>query len=70
LDFDPQAPKEISTSSTATVAKGPSNFYGMPVFHRNRIYIAGGGRFMVGKKIRRGSSASTLLAQGTSAKLD
>jgi outer membrane protein assembly factor BamB len=29
--------------------EGPSNLYGMPVFHRNRVYVAGGGDIWWGK---------------------
>lgn len=49
FDFDPAAPKENVHRYNSNRREGPSNFYGMPVFHRNRIYIAGGGDVFWGK---------------------
>src|ERR1041385_450473 len=49
FDFDPTAPKENIHQYLSNRREGPSNFYGMPVFHRNRIYLAGGGDVFWGK---------------------
>jgi len=49
FDFDPAAPKENIHQYLSNRREGPSNFYGMPVFHRNRIYLAGGGDVFWGK---------------------
>jgi outer membrane protein assembly factor BamB len=48
-DFDPTAPKEDIHKYSQNRREGPSNLYGMPVFHRNRLYIAGGGDIWWGK---------------------
>jgi outer membrane protein assembly factor BamB len=49
FDFDPTAPKENVHRFTGNRSEGPSNIYGMPVFHRNRLYVAGGGDLWWGK---------------------
>ncbi len=49
FDFDPTAPKENIHQYLSNRREGPSNFYGMPVFYRNRIYLAGGGDLFWGK---------------------
>jgi outer membrane protein assembly factor BamB len=49
FDFDPAAPKTNVHRYTSNRREGPSNFYGMPVFHDNRIYVAGGGDIWWGK---------------------
>jgi outer membrane protein assembly factor BamB len=49
FDFDPAAPKTNVHKYNTNRREGPSNFYGMPVFHNNRIYIAGGGDIWWGK---------------------
>jgi hypothetical protein len=49
FDFDPVAPKENIHQYLSNRREGPSNFYGMPVFYRNRIYLAGGGDVFWGK---------------------
>jgi hypothetical protein len=49
FDFDPQAPKDNVHLYNKNRAEGPCNFYGMPVFHRDRIYSAGGGDIFWGK---------------------
>jgi outer membrane protein assembly factor BamB len=48
-DFDPTAPKVDIHKYSQNRREGPSNLYGMPVFHRNRLYIAGGGDIWWGK---------------------
>jgi outer membrane protein assembly factor BamB len=49
FDFDPAAPKEDVHRFNSNKREGPSNMYGMPVFHDGRIYIAGGGDWFWGK---------------------
>jgi len=49
FDFDPAAPKSDIHSYLSNRREGPSNIYGMPVFYRNRIYVAGGGDVFWGK---------------------
>jgi outer membrane protein assembly factor BamB len=49
FDFDPTAPKTNVHSYLSNRREGPSNFYAMPVFYRNRIYLAGGGDIWWGK---------------------
>ncbi|MSU62439.1 MAG: pyrrolo-quinoline quinone [Pedosphaera sp.] len=49
FDPDPTAPKENVHRYNTNRREGPSNIYGMPVFHRNRIYVAGGGDIFWGK---------------------
>jgi outer membrane protein assembly factor BamB len=49
FDFDPAAPKTNVHRYNSNRHEGPSNFYGMPVFHNNRLYVAGGGDIWWGK---------------------
>jgi outer membrane protein assembly factor BamB len=49
FDPDPGAPKENVHRYNSNRREGPSNFYGMPVFVDNRLYIAGGGDVFWGK---------------------
>jgi len=49
FDFDPAGPKENVHRYNKNRREGPSNFYGMPVFDHNRIYLAGGGDLFWGK---------------------
>ena len=49
FDFDPAAPKENVHRYNGNRREGPSNIYGLPVFHGNRIYLAGGGDLFWGK---------------------
>jgi outer membrane protein assembly factor BamB len=49
FDFDPAAPKENVHRYNSNRREGPSNFYGMPVFWDDRVYVAGGGDIFWGK---------------------
>ena len=49
FDFDPAAPKTNVHRYNSNRHEGPSNFYGMPVFDHNRLYVAGGGDIWWGK---------------------
>ncbi|MDB6123567.1 MAG: secondary metabolism, biosynthesis of secondary products derived from primary amino acid [Pedosphaera sp.] len=49
FDFDPTAPKQDIHRYLSNRREGPSDLYGMPVFHENRLYIAGGGDLWWGK---------------------
>ena len=49
FDIDPNSPKENVHRYNSNRREGPSNIYGMPVFHQNRIYVAGGGDLFWGK---------------------
>ena len=49
FDFDPGAPKTDVHKYNGNRRESPSNFYGMPVFYHNRIYLAGGGDLWWGK---------------------
>jgi outer membrane protein assembly factor BamB len=49
FDFDPEAPKTNVHRFNSNRREGPSDFYGMPVFHNNRLYVAGGGDLWWGK---------------------
>lgn len=49
FDFDPEAPKTNVHKYNSNRQEGPSDFYGMPVFKDNRIYMAGGGDLWWGK---------------------
>jgi outer membrane protein assembly factor BamB len=49
FDFDPTAPKTDIHRYLSNRREGPSDIYGMPVFHDNRIYVAGGGDLFWGK---------------------
>jgi outer membrane protein assembly factor BamB len=48
-DFDPTAPKTNVHKYNSNHRESPSNFFGMPVFDRNRLYVAGGGDLWWGK---------------------
>lgn len=48
-DFDPTGPKTEVHRFTTNRREGPSNFYGMPVFVDNALYVAGGGDIFWGK---------------------
>lgn len=48
-DCDPQAPKEDVHRYHGNRRESPSNFYGMPVFWGDRLYVAGGGDIFWGK---------------------
>jgi outer membrane protein assembly factor BamB len=49
FDFDPEAPKTNVHRFNSNRQESPSNFYGMPVFDHNRIYLPGGGDLWWGK---------------------
>jgi len=49
FDFDPAAPKTNVHKYHSNRHEGPSDFFGMPVFYRNRLYVAGGGDIWWGK---------------------
>jgi outer membrane protein assembly factor BamB len=49
FDFDPEAPKTNVHKYHSNRSEGPSDFFGMPVFYRNRLYVAGGGDIWWGK---------------------
>ncbi|MCX7007187.1 MAG: PQQ-binding-like beta-propeller repeat protein, partial [Kiritimatiellaeota bacterium] len=49
-DLDPAAPKQDVHSYLRNRKESPVNVYGMPVFHQNRLYIAGGGDMWWGKR--------------------
>ena len=49
FNFDPDAPADEVHRYTSNRATGPSNIYGMPVFHEGRLYVAGGGDWFWGK---------------------
>jgi len=49
FDFDPTAPKTAVHKYKSNRRESPSNIYGMPVFQRNRLYVAGGGDIWWGK---------------------
>ena len=49
FDFDPEAPKTDVHKWHKNKKVGPSNIYGLPVFHNNRIHVAGGGDLWWGK---------------------
>jgi len=48
-DFDPAAPKENVHAYNQNRKEGPSNIYGAPVIHDDRVYVAGGGDYWWGK---------------------
>ena len=50
FDCDPEAPKENVHEYLKNRHEGPSILAGMPVFHKNRIYITGGGDIWWGKE--------------------
>jgi len=49
FDFDPTAPKTDVHKYNTNRRESPSNIFGLPVFHRNRLYVAGGGDLWWGK---------------------
>jgi len=49
FDFDPTSPKTNVHRYNSNRHESPSNFYGMPVFDNNRLYVAGGGDIWWGK---------------------
>jgi outer membrane protein assembly factor BamB len=49
FDFDPTAPKENIHRYLSNRRESPVDFYGMPVFHENRLYVAAGGDIWWGK---------------------
>lgn len=49
FDCDPTAPKEDVHRYTTNRKEGPSNIKGMPVFYKNRVYVAAGGDLWWGK---------------------
>jgi outer membrane protein assembly factor BamB len=49
FDIDPAGPKENVHRFNSNRRESPSNVYGMPVFSRNRVYVAGGGDLFWGK---------------------
>jgi len=49
FDFDPTAPKTEVHKYNTNRRESPSNIYGFPVFHGNRVYVAGGGDIWWGK---------------------
>jgi outer membrane protein assembly factor BamB len=50
FDCDPSAPREQVHRYQDNRHEGPSNIYGMPVFHKDRAYVAAGGDFWHGKR--------------------
>lgn len=48
-DFDPAAPKTNVHGFNGNRRESPSNFYGMAVPHKGRVYLAGGGDIFWGK---------------------
>ncbi len=49
FDFDPTAPKTNVHRYVSNRRESPSDFFGMPVFQDNRLYVAGGGDIWWGK---------------------
>jgi len=49
FDFDPEAPKTNVHKYNSNRRESPSDFFGMPVFYHDRIYVAGGGDIWWGK---------------------
>ncbi len=49
FDFDPSAPKTNVHKFNSNRRESPSNIFGMPVFYRGRLYVAGGGDIWWGK---------------------
>lgn len=47
--FDPTAPRTEVHRYNQNKREGPSNFFGAPVFHEGRLYVAGGGDLWWGK---------------------
>ncbi|MDX1950687.1 MAG: PQQ-binding-like beta-propeller repeat protein [Verrucomicrobiota bacterium] len=49
FDIDPTAPKTDVHRYTGNKREGPSNIFGMPVFDRGELFVAGGGDIWWGK---------------------
>ena len=49
FDFDPAAPKTEIHKYSTNRRESPSNIYGMPVFQRGQLFVAGGGDIWWGK---------------------
>ncbi|HOX55827.1 MAG TPA: PQQ-binding-like beta-propeller repeat protein [Candidatus Paceibacterota bacterium] len=49
FDFDPASPKTNVHRYVTNRRESPSNFFGMPVFDNDRLYVAGGGDIWWGK---------------------
>lgn len=49
FDIDPTAPKTNVHFYHKNKREGPSNVFGLPVVHNNRVYVAGGGDLWWGK---------------------
>ena len=49
FDCDPDAPKSDVHRFHQNKKTGPSNIYGMPVFHEESLFVAGGGDYWWGK---------------------
>lgn len=49
FDIDPEAPKTDVHRYNQNRREGPSNIFGLPVFHDGRLYVAGGGDIWWGK---------------------
>lgn len=49
FDFDPAAPKVDIHKFSTNRRESPSNLYGMPVYHRGQLFVAGGGDIWWGK---------------------
>lgn len=50
LDCDPEAPKKNIHEYLKNREESPSNFLGMPVFYKNRVYVTVGGDIWWGKQ--------------------
>ena len=50
FDCDPSAPKDNPLQYQDNRREGASNISGMPVFHKNRVYVAAGGDVWHGKR--------------------
>jgi outer membrane protein assembly factor BamB len=51
FDCDPSAPKVDVHRFQDNRQEGPINIMGMPVFYRNRVYVAGGGDLWHGRRV-------------------
>jgi outer membrane protein assembly factor BamB len=50
FDYDPTAPKENIHEYVSNRRESPSNVKGIPVFYKNRLYVASGGDIWWGKR--------------------
>lgn len=50
FDYDPSAPKEDFKKYVKNIKEGPSTMLAMPVFYKNRVYVAVGGDIWWGKR--------------------